>query len=543
MSLPPLVDPVAALPDAERGRTDRQRRLPEIGDIGQRRLAAARVIVIGTGGLGAPALTYLAAAGIGTIGIVDDDVVELSNLHRQPVHGVSDVGRPKVDSAAESIAALAPDATIVRHQVRLEAGNARELLGGYDLVVDGTDTFETRYLVDDVCAELGLPLVWATVLRFDAQLSVFWATPPTGHGIRLRTLFPEPPAPGEVPSCAEAGVLGALCGQVGAMMAQEAVKLITGIGDPLLGRVLVIDALRARQREIPLLPTHVATVVESPIGEADASANAATPRLTPRRFEGIASRAEQGTSTARGAGEPGTSPDSKRPPASGSSQPASRDHVRAAIAADVVAAAPVATAADPVGASAAPVGASADLGSAIEWADVDALRERLQRRAAGQDRFILVDVREPDEYEEGAIPGSVLLPLGEVLRDPAGARAALRTATDGANAGADAPLVVHCRTDRRAERAALVLARVGEPVTVLRGGYLAWTDEHASGGSPAAVDPRSSNVRTVEDGGFDAATPTTSDRSAADWRVRAATSDAPSASAGPGAPEDEVRHA
>jgi molybdopterin/thiamine biosynthesis adenylyltransferase len=252
MSLPPLVDPIDTLPDTERGRTDRQRRLPEIGDLGQRRLAAARVLVIGAGGLGAPALTYLAAAGVGTIGIVDDDLVELSNLHRQPVHGIDDVGRPKVDSAAEAVAALAPAAIVRRHQERLDTDNAAGILGGYDLVVDGTDTFDTRYLVDDVCAELGLPLVWATVLRFDAQLSVFWASPPAGEPVRLRTLFPAPPTPGEVPSCAEAGVLGALCGQVGAMMAQEAVKLITGIGEPLLGRVLVIDALRARQREIPL---------------------------------------------------------------------------------------------------------------------------------------------------------------------------------------------------------------------------------------------------------------------------------------------------
>ncbi|MDR5698203.1 ThiF family adenylyltransferase [Agromyces aerolatus] len=432
MGLPPLVEPVAALPEGERGRTDRQRRLPEIGDLGQRRLAAARVVVLGAGGLGAPALTYLAAAGVGTIGIVDDDVVELSNLHRQPVHGAADLGRPKVDSAAEAVHALAPDAVVQRHAVRLDRGNAAEILGGYDLVVDGTDTFETRYLVDDVCAELGLPLVWATVLRFDAQLSVFWAAPPAGEPVRLRTLFPAPPAPGEVPSCAEAGVLGALCGQVGAMMAQEAVKLITGIGEPLLGRVLVIDALRARQREVPLRAAQTTAT--------DASAEAVTPA-------------------------PGLDP---RPPSSGAPRPT----VRAGI---------TDRGTNDAGVSGPPSSVRTDP-TTVEWIEADALRERLRRRAAGDDRFVLVDVREPDEHEAGAISGSVLLPLGEVLRDPEGVRANLTAATsapeaaNASGASADAPIIVHCRTDQRSRRAALALARIGEPVTVLRGGYLAWTD-------------------------------------------------------------------
>lgn len=261
MAIPPLVEPVDHLSAFETMRTARQRRLPQLSELGQRRLANARVLVLGAGGLGSPALLYLAAAGVGTIGIVDGDDVEPSNLQRQIVHGQADVGRPKVDSAAERIAEIAPEARVVRHSERLVANNAAEILGGYDVVIDGTDNFPTRFLVNDTCARLGLPLVWASVLRFDAQLSVFWASPPAGSGVigvHLRDLFPTPPAEGEVPNCADAGVLGALCGQVGSLMATETIKLITGIGSPLIGRVLVIDALSGRFSEIPLLGTGIA---------------------------------------------------------------------------------------------------------------------------------------------------------------------------------------------------------------------------------------------------------------------------------------------
>ena len=261
MAIPPLVEPVDRLSASESVRTARQRRLPQLNELGQRRLANARVLVLGAGGLGSPALLYLAAAGVGTIGIVDGDDVEPSNLQRQIVHGQADVGRPKVDSAAERIAEIAPETTVVRHAERLVANNAAEILGGYDVVIDGTDNFPTRFLVNDTCARLGLPLVWASVLRFDAQLSVFWATPPAGSGVtgvHLRDLFPTPPADGEVPNCADAGVLGALCGQVGSLMATETIKLITGIGSPLIGRVLVIDALSGRFSEIPLVGTGIA---------------------------------------------------------------------------------------------------------------------------------------------------------------------------------------------------------------------------------------------------------------------------------------------
>ncbi|QAY74762.1 hypothetical protein ET445_16895 [Agromyces protaetiae] len=406
MALPPLVEPADALPPREQARVDRQLRLPELGELGQRRLRAARVCVVGAGGLGAPALLSLAAAGVGTIGIVDDDVVELSNLHRQPVHGVADVGRPKVVSAAETIAAIAPDTAIRTHEVRIDRSNASEILAEYDLVLDGTDTFETRYLIGDVCDELGIPLVWASVLRFDAQLSVFWSRPTGGDPVRLRDLFPEPPAPGEVPSCAEAGVMGALCTQVGAMMASEAIKLIAGIGEPLLGRVLVIDSLTARQREIPLKRADVSSGA-LPVVRAVSEASGRTPAPEPA---------------------PAPLPD-------------------------------------------------------IERVDPAALADLLAARTAGAARFALVDVREPGEFAAGAIDGAVLLPLGEVLRDPDAALASLE-----ALAGTE--VVVHCHFEARAERAAIALARAGVEsgvrVRVLAGGFVDWPGPVRVGAAPVA---------------------------------------------------------
>ena len=278
MAISPLVEPVARLSPAESVRTARQRRLPQLNELGQRRLANARVLVLGAGGLGSPALLYLAAAGVGTIGIVDADDVEPSNLQRQIVHGQADVGRPKVDSAAEKVLAIAPEATVVRHPERLVAANAAEIIGGYDVIIDGTDNFPTRFLVNDTCAALGLPLVWASVLRFDAQLSVFWATPPAESGltgVHLRDLFPTPPAEGEVPNCADAGVLGALCGQIGSLMATETIKLITGIGTPMIGRVLIIDALSGRFSEIPLAGTGIAAAPTAAEIAASTAAEAA----------------------------------------------------------------------------------------------------------------------------------------------------------------------------------------------------------------------------------------------------------------------------
>jgi molybdopterin/thiamine biosynthesis adenylyltransferase/rhodanese-related sulfurtransferase len=392
MAIPPLVEPIARLSGAESVRTARQRRLPQLNELGQRRLANARVLVLGAGGLGSPALVYLAAAGVGTIGIVDADDVEPSNLQRQIVHGQADVGRPKVVSAAESIARIAPEAEVVQHAERLDAGNAAAIIGGYDVVIDGTDNFPTRFLVNDTCAALGLPLVWASVLRFDAQLSVFWATPPAESGltgVHLRDLFPTPPAEGEVPNCAEAGVLGALCGQVGSLMATEAIKLIAGIGSPLIGRVLVIDALSGRFTEVPLIGTGIAAADPNP-----AAARAAAPSAV----------------------------------------------------------------ASPAWLTLTPV----------------ELVARLTARAAGTDPFVVVDVREPDEHADSAIPDAVLLPLGELLTE-AGLDSLPR----------DVPLVLHCHVGPRAERAAAALTAAGfTGLTLLDGGILAWDAAVAAGTAP-----------------------------------------------------------
>ena len=242
----PLVEPGPPMTRAQIARYARHLLIPDVGELGQRRLSAARVLVLGAGGLGSPAMLYLAAAGVGTIGVCDPDVVEVSNLQRQVVHGVSDVGRPKVESAAATLAEVNPLVQVVQHQVRLDAGNALELMADYDLVVDGTDNFATRYLVNDACVLLGIPNVWGSVFRFDGQVTVFWG----GQGPCYRCLFPEAPPAGSVPSCAEGGVLGVLCAAIGAAQATEAVKLITGIGDALVGRLLVHDALRATWREL-----------------------------------------------------------------------------------------------------------------------------------------------------------------------------------------------------------------------------------------------------------------------------------------------------
>ena len=243
---PPLVEPGPPLSREQIARYARHLLIPDVGEVGQRRLSAARVLVLGAGGLGSPALLYLAAAGVGTIGVCDPDVVETSNLQRQVVHGVSDVGRPKVESAAETLSEINPLVSVVQHRVRLDSANALDLLADYDLVLDGTDNFATRYLVNDACALLGIPNVWGSVFRFDGQVSVFWA----GHGPCYRCLFPDPPPAGSVPSCAEGGVLGLLCAAVGAAQSTEVVKLVTGIGDPLVGRLLVHDALRATWRDL-----------------------------------------------------------------------------------------------------------------------------------------------------------------------------------------------------------------------------------------------------------------------------------------------------
>ena len=365
MPLPPLVELGPPLTRGQLARGSRHLLLAEIGVDGQRRLRNAKVCVIGAGGLGAPVLQYLAAAGVGTIGIVDDDTVDVSNLQRQVIHGTADVGRRKVDSAADAVRALDPDIVVNTHHERLTSENVDAIFSRYDLVVDGTDNFPTRYLVNDACVRLRLPEVWGSVLRFDAQTTVFWGA----AGVELRDLFPEPPADGEVPSCAEAGVLGALCGQVGSIMATEVVKLVTGTGESLLGRVLVIDALRGRWSEIPL------------VGHER--------RPEPRKESPM--------------------PD------------------------DV----PVTTAPELIG--------------------------RLAARAAGTDDFLLIDVREPSEFEAGAIPGAVLVPLGTVLDG---------SALDGLPR--DKEIVVQCQVGGRSLTAARVLQGLGFDASNLDGGIVAW---------------------------------------------------------------------
>jgi adenylyltransferase/sulfurtransferase len=246
VSLDPLVEPAGELTPAEVERYSRHLIIPEIGSLGQRRLKNAKVLVIGAGGLGSPALLYLAAAGVGTIGIIDDDTVDLSNLQRQVIHGVADVGKPKIESARDAIAALNPLVDVRLHDVRLDASNALELFAGYDLILDGADNFATRYLVNDAAAILGKPYVWGSIFRFDGQVSVFWEK----HGPTYRDLYPEAPPAGSVPSCGEGGVFGMLCAAVGSLMVTEAVKLITGVGRSLLGRVALFDALGGSWREI-----------------------------------------------------------------------------------------------------------------------------------------------------------------------------------------------------------------------------------------------------------------------------------------------------
>jgi len=246
VSLPPLVTPAAELTVDEVKRYSRHLIIPEIGMTGQKRLKNARVLCVGAGGLGSPALLYLAAAGVGTLGIIDFDVVDESNLQRQIIHGQSDVGRPKARSARDSIREINPYVTVVLHEERLDSDNAMEIFAQYDLIVDGTDNFATRYLVNDCAVLLGKPYVWGSIYRFDGQASVFWAE----HGPCYRCLYPEPPPPGMVPSCAEGGVLGVLCASIGSIQVNEAIKVITGVGDPLAGRLMIYDALEMSYRTV-----------------------------------------------------------------------------------------------------------------------------------------------------------------------------------------------------------------------------------------------------------------------------------------------------
>jgi sulfur-carrier protein adenylyltransferase/sulfurtransferase len=238
----PVVDRREALTNDEIARYSRHLIIPDVGMEGQERLKAAKVLLVGTGGLGSPLALYLAAAGVGTIGIVDDDVVDASNLQRQIIHGTSDIGRPKLDSAETSIKEVNPFVEVVKHPTFLTSDNALEIVEPYDLVIDGTDNFPTRYLVNDACVLLGKPNVYGSIFRFEGQLSVFWAE----EGPCYRCMFPEPPPPGMVPNCAEGGVLGIMAGHIGTAQGIEGIKLIAGIGEPMIGRLGLYDALEQR---------------------------------------------------------------------------------------------------------------------------------------------------------------------------------------------------------------------------------------------------------------------------------------------------------
>ena len=291
-SLPPLVAPAAGLTREEVSRYSRHLIIPDLGLDGQKRLKNARVLVIGAGGLGSPTLLYLAAAGVGTIGIVEFDVVDESNLQRQIIHGQSDIGRSKAQSARDSVREVNPFVDVRLHELRLEPENAVNLFEQYDLILDGTDNFATRYLVNDAAVLAGKPYVWGSIYRFEGQVSVFWEDAPDGLGLNYRDLYPEPPPPGMVPSCAEGGVLGILCASIASVMGTEAIKLITGIGDTLLGRLMVYDALDMSYRTIKIRKDPATPKITELIDyeefcgvvSEDAAAAAADSTITPREL-------------------------------------------------------------------------------------------------------------------------------------------------------------------------------------------------------------------------------------------------------------------
>ena len=248
MNLPPLVAPGRPLTVDEVRRYSRHLIIPDVAMAGQQRLMNAKVLCVGAGGLGSPALMYLAAAGVGTLGIVEFDTVDESNLQRQIIHGQSDIGKSKAQSAKEKVSEINPYVNVILHETRLDVSNVMEIFSQYDLIVDGTDNFATRYLVNDACVLLKKPYVWGSIYRFDGQASVFWAE----YGPCYRCLYPEPPPPGMVPSCAEGGVLGVLCASIGSIQVTEAIKLLTGTGEPLVGSLMVYDALEMSYRKVKI---------------------------------------------------------------------------------------------------------------------------------------------------------------------------------------------------------------------------------------------------------------------------------------------------
>ena len=391
--------------------------VPQVGLVGQQRIRASRILLIGAGGLGAPAALYLAAAGVGTIGLIDDDDVDVSNLQRQVIHATAAVGRPKVDSAAEAIRALNPDVGVVAHRTRLTADNARDLLGGWDVVIDGTDNFPTRYLVNDATVMLGLPLVHGAVLGFNGQVGVFDAR----RGPCYRCLHPAPPPAGSVPSCAEAGVLGVLPGIIGTMQAAEALKLVIGGAQPLLGRLTLLDAWGAHLREIPVAKNPACPVCgEDPsitglVTEADTC-------VVPRTPETDALPQEPGG-------------DSRQQPESSESGSAAASRIQEG--------------GEVLGSS----GAGVDAVSATE----------LRRLLESDVPPVLLDVREDVEVALEPLEGALHIPLREV--------AARMDELDG-----DRPTVVVCAAGVRSVRAIEALRAAGYSGRLLNleGGMRSW---------------------------------------------------------------------
>ena len=379
MSLPPLVDPAASLTPQEIRRYSRHLIIPDVAMDGQKRLKNAKVLCVGAGGLGSPALMYLAAAGVGTLGIIDFDVVDESNLQRQVIHGQSDVGRSKAESARDSVREINPLINVVLHTERLDSSNAMEIFAPYDLIVDGTDNFATRYLVNDACVLLGKPYVWGSIYRFDGQASVFWAE----HGPCYRCLYPEPPPPGMVPSCAEGGVLGVLCASIGSIQVTEAIKVLTGVGDPLVGRLMIYDALEMTYRAVK-----VRKDPECPLCGKN-------PTIT----ELIDYEAFCGTVS---------------------------DEASAAAA-----------------------------GSTITPIELKAMQDR-------GDEFLLVDVREPAEWEIVRLPGAVLIPKGDLP-------------SKLSELPQDKPVVMYCKTGIRSAETLALLKNAGfKDALHVQGGISAW---------------------------------------------------------------------
>ncbi len=373
-----------ALTNEEVARYSRHLIMPEVGMAGQLELKAARVLCIGAGGLGSPVLLYLAAAGVGTLGLVDFDEVDYSNLHRQIIHGTPDVGRSKLDSAKSRLNALNPEVEVVTYEMALSSENALGLFADYDLVIDGTDNFPTRYLINDACVIQGKPNIYGSIFRFEGQASVFAAK----DGPCYRCLYPEPPPPGLVPSCAEGGVLGILPGVIGTLQATEAIKVILGIGEPLIGRFLIFDALKMRFRELKLRKDPDCPVC----GEHPT----VTQLIDYEQFCGIAPAAQA-----------------------------------AALAPE---------------------------------AEDEATVEELKTRLDHQESFLLLDVREPQEFEICRIPGSVLIPLGDLP-----SRLSELEGRDD--------MIVHCKSGVRSGKAVRLLRKAGySKARNLKGGILAWID-------------------------------------------------------------------